>query len=166
MAWQGENHGPTWTGNASFPVEQRLVSTPDGPRVYSEPVSEIRSLRRTTSTWGPTLIANELALPADESFDLEATFDLTETTTGSFTFRTGMHVTYDVASQQLNGRPLPPSPDGTLTLRLLVDRGQLAIFAGAYYECLNIEPCNDLRLTTDGPVKLTSLSLHHLNSIW
>jgi fructan beta-fructosidase len=88
----------------------------------------------------------------------------------SFTFRvrTGVDVVYDIAANELNGHPLQPSPDGTLTLRLLADRGQLAIFAadGAYYECLNIDPGNDLLLTTDASLKLSSLSLHHLKSIW
>ena len=173
MAWQGENRGSTWTGNASFPVEQRLVSSPDGPRIHSEPVDEIRSLRRATRNWGPTQLSPDTALLADvpaESFDLEATIDLTGAAAGSVTFhvRTGVDVVYDIAANELNGHPLPPSPDGTLTLRLLADRGQLAIFAadGAYYECLNINPGNDLRLTTDASLKLTSLSLHHLNSIW
>ncbi|MFG1819292.1 hypothetical protein ACGFIF_36405 [Kribbella sp. NPDC049174] len=173
MAWQGENRGSTWTGNASFPVEQRLVSSPDGPRIQSVPVDEIRALRRTTRTWGPTQLSPETPLLADEpaeSFDLEAVFDLTDTTAGSFTFRvrTGVDLTYDIGTHALNGHPLRPSPDGTLALRLLVDRGQLAIFAaaGVYYECLNIEPGNDLCLTSEGVVQLTAVSLHHLNSIW
>jgi len=173
MAWQGENRGSTWTGNASFPVEQRLVSTADGPRIQSQPVDEIRALRRTTRTWGLTQLSPDAPLLGDEpaeSFDLEAVFDLTDSSAGSFTVRvrTGVDVTYDIAANQLNGHPLRPSPDGTLALRLLVDRGQLAIFAanGAYYECLNIKPGNDLCLTSDGAVQVTSLALHHLNSIW
>ena len=69
MAWQGLNHGSVWTGNASFPVQQRLVATPDGPRVFSLPIDELASLRRSTSTWGPTSLTPEAApaLLADES---------------------------------------------------------------------------------------------------
>ena len=173
MAWQGENRGTTWTGNASFPVEQRLVATADGPRIHSEPVDETHALRRTTRTWGPTQLSPETPLLTDEpaeSFDLEAVFDLTGTSAGSFTFhvRAGVDLTYNIAANELNGHPLRPALDGTLALRLLVDRGQLAVFAadGAFYECLNIEPGNDLRLTSDSAVQLTSLALHHLNSIW
>ena len=173
MAWQGENRGSTWTGNASFPVEQRLVTSPDGPRIHSEPIDEIRSLRRTTRNWGPTQLSPDTSLLDDEpaeSFDLQAAFDLTYASTGSFTFhvRTSVDLTYNLAANELNGHPLRPSPDGTLTLRLLADRAQLAVVAadGAFYKYLNIEPGNDLRLTSDGAVQVTSLSLHHLNSIW
>ncbi|MGW1345122.1 glycoside hydrolase family 32 protein [Kribbella sp. NPDC002412] len=169
MAWQGENRGSTWTGNASFPVEQRLVATPEGPRIHSEPVEEIKVLRRTTTTLGPTLVTPTTPIdePA-ETVDVEATFDLTETTATTFTFhiRPGVDLTYDIASSQLDGVPL--TTDGTLKLRLLIDRGQLAVFAadGAYYACHNVEPGDALRLTTDGELKLQTLEIHHLASIW
>ncbi|MEV0287676.1 MULTISPECIES: glycoside hydrolase family 32 protein [unclassified Kribbella] len=169
MAWQGENRGSTWTGNASFPVEQHLVATPDGPRIHSNPVDEIKSLRRKTTTLGPTVVTSTSPIDAPaETVDVEATFDLAETETTAFTFhlRPGVDLTYDTAAKQLNGVPL--AIDGTLTIRLLIDRGQLAVFAadGAYYACHNVDPGDTLRLTTHGTLKLQSLEIHHLASIW
>lgn len=169
MAWQGEHRGATWTGNASFPVEQHLVATPTGPRIHSNPVDEIKSLRRKTETLGPTVVTSTtpIDVPA-ETVDVEATFDLAETHATAFTFhiRPGVDLTYDIAAKQLNGVPL--AFDGTLTIRLLIDRGQLAVFAagGAYYACHNVDPGDTLRLTTDGELKLQSLEIHHLASIW
>jgi fructan beta-fructosidase len=184
MAWQGLNRGSVWTGNASFPVEQRLVATPDGPRVFSLPVREIESLRRSTTSVDPQLLAAGSTLPIGSatSYELEATVDLADSAgNGSFTFRlrtgadgsTAHEVTYDVEAGTLDGVPLAPAAGGTLSLRLLVDRGQLAVFAadGAYYACYNVDfdttaTGDGVQLTTTTPLRLTSLSLHHLSSIW
>ncbi|MEV5966952.1 glycoside hydrolase family 32 protein [Kribbella sp. NPDC051952] len=172
MAWQGLNHGKVWTGNASFPVQQRLVATPDGPRVFSEPVDELASLRQSTTTRGPELLETQLEPLAGTTYELEATFDLSEASTGSFTFRlrSTREVTYDIGAGLLDGVPVPPAADGSLTIRLLVDRGQLAVFAadGAYYACYNIDFTADdsIELTTTVPLPLKSLTLHQLASIW
>ena len=183
MAWQGLNRGSVWTGNASFPVQQRLVATPDGPRVFSEPVDEIASLRTSTTSYGPELLTPDSPLLAGDdatSYELEATFDLTEAS-GSFTvrLRTGTDgtsardLTYDIGAAALDGVPLSPSDDGTLTLRLLVDRGQFAVFAadGAFYACYNVDfdtssTGSGLQLTTTAPLRLRSLTVHQLESIW
>ena len=49
MAWQPGNHGATWTGNASFPAQLRLVTTPAGLRVTRNPVAELAGLRADTT---------------------------------------------------------------------------------------------------------------------
>lgn len=184
MAWQGQNRGSVWTGNASFPVQQRLVATPDGARVFSLPVDEIASLRRSTTLYEAQLVTPGVPLLTDvdaTSYELEATFDLSGAVDGSFAFRlrtgadgsTAREVTYDVGAGTLDGVPLAPAADGTLAVRLLVDRGQLALFAadGAYYACYNADfdttsTGNGVQLTTTAPLQLTSLTLHHLSSIW
>lgn len=183
MAWQGQNRGTVWTGNASFPVQQQLVATPDGLRVFSSPVDEISSLRGPAIAMEPQLLAGgstTVIAEAATSYELEATFDLTDTTVGAFTFRlrTGpdgsavREVRYDVESGRLDGVPLRPAADGSLTVRLLVDRGQLAVFAGggSYYACYNADfdaaTGDGVELTTTEPVSLRSLTLHNLASIW
>ncbi|TCN40491.1 levanase/fructan beta-fructosidase [Kribbella orskensis] len=181
LAWQGGNRGSIWTGNASFPVQQRLVSTPDGPRLFSEPIDEIRLLRSSTTKWGPVELSPDtardlLSAEAADTYELEATFDLSASQATAFSFRLGTatdarSVRYDLGSAQLDGYDLPVAPDGTLSLRLLVDRGQLDIFAtdGAFYECLNVDfegAGHGLQLVTDGPLMLKSLTLHQLGSIW
>jgi hypothetical protein len=53
-----------------------------------------------------------------------------------------------------------------------VDRGQLAVFAGegSYYACYNADfdtaTGEGVELTTTEPLRLTSLTLHHLAPIW
>jgi fructan beta-fructosidase len=177
MAWQGRNKGSVWTGNASFPVEQRLVSTPDGPRILSQPVDELSSLRESTVAWSPTTLApgnNLLDGEAARTYELEATFDLAASQAPTFTIRLrggARELVYNVEAGQLDGYDVPVAPDGTLTLRLLVDRGQLAIFAGLAYICLNVdfdgEAAGDgIELVTDGPLQIRALSLHRLASSW
>jgi levanase/fructan beta-fructosidase len=176
MAWQGGNHGSTWTGNASFPVQQRLLTTPAGPRVASEPVDELSLLRESTVAWGPETIApgNKL-LGEATTYELQATFDLAASQASKITFRlrAAREVIYDVQAALLDGHDLPVTPDGTPTLRLLVDRGQLAIFGadGAFYVCHNVEFDSEaagdgIELVTDGPLRVQSLQLHQLASIW
>ncbi|TWD79607.1 levanase/fructan beta-fructosidase [Kribbella amoyensis] len=186
VAWQGKNSGSVWTGNLSLAVEQRLVSTPEGPRLASEPVDELRTLRHSSSTWQPGRLTPEeacalLAGEAAETYELAATIDLGATEAGSITFRlrvvadgtSGRDVTYDVAAVTLDGHSLPTAPNGVLTVRLLVDRGQLEIFAqdGLFYECLNVDfdsgsGGDGIELVADGPVVLTDLAVHRLGSIW
>ncbi|MEV6285508.1 glycoside hydrolase family 32 protein [Kribbella sp. NPDC051770] len=149
MAWQGGNHGATWTGNASFPVEQELVGTPDGPRVLSRPVDEIRTLRHDTQSWP------------------EATFSA-----GTHVLGEGCTAELEIAGAsractlRIRGCfDVPVAPDETL--RLLVDRGQLAVFSGLDYRCLNVDldrraAGDEIALVTDGPLRVSSLVLHQL----
>ncbi|GAB2553323.1 hypothetical protein [Kribbella endophytica] len=173
MGWQGRNKGSVWTGNASFPVQQRLVQTPEGPRLLSEPVEELSSLRESTVAWGPTLFApGNTLLGSGRTFELEATFDLAASQARTFTLRLRGHdLVYDVQAGQLDGYDVPVAPDGTLTLRLLVDRGQLAIFSGLSYICLNVDfdseaAGDEIELVTDGPLQVQTLALHQLESSW
>jgi len=154
IAWQGENRGATWTGNASFPVDLKLRRTVDGIRVVSTPVPEIESLRQNTWTW------KNLSLDADaarqllseigvDTYELEATVDVR-----------------DVQRFQLNGVPMLPQ-DGKVKVRLLVDRDQLDVFGndGEVYQSYNGKH-GRLELFAEGVLRLDSLTIHELASIW
>jgi len=186
MAWQGGNAGSTWTGNLTFPVERTLVRGPEGLRVHSWPVAEIGALVTRTETFGK----QRLEPPAARALlrevrldlaDLTAVFDLAhgEATRIAFRLHTGpggwadRTVVYDRAAGTLDGVPLAARPDGRLELRMLIDRGQLALFAngGAWARSLNVAFDSlpggpGLELETDGTLALESLVLHHLESAW
>ncbi|MFK4086100.1 glycoside hydrolase family 32 protein [Kribbella sp. NPDC020789] len=167
IAWQGENRGSTWTGNASFPVDLRLRRMADGIRVVSRPVPEIESLRRNTRTW------ENLSLDADgarqllsdvrvDTYELEATIDVREVQ--RFGFRLPLEIAYSAG--RLNGVPLVPQ-DGKIKVRLLVDRDQLDVFGndGEVYQSYNGNSGSP-ELFTEGELQLDSLTIHELASIW
>jgi levanase/fructan beta-fructosidase len=81
-------------------------------------------------------------------------------------------VTYDASAGLLDGAPMKPQ-DGRVKLRLLVDRGQLEVFGndGEVYQSHNVNfdslPGGDgIELVVDGKVRLESLQIHQLASIW
>ena len=186
MAWQGGNAGSVWTGNASFPVDQRLVTTPDGLRVHSTPVPEIGSLYTATQSYGGRTLTPDGAKSLLDKVnldlaDIDTVIDTRHSTANTVTF--GLHtlasgwsdadVTYDLKAHTLDGVPLPPRPDGTVEFRMLVDRGQLDLFGngGAYYRSLNVNfdtmPGGPgMQLRADGQLALKQLDVHQLKSSW
>jgi fructan beta-fructosidase len=81
-------------------------------------------------------------------------------------------VVYDVAGGTLDGTPLQ-ADNGRVKLRLLVDRGQLDVFGndGEVYQSRNVNfdslPGGDgVELVVDGKIRLESLKIHELASIW
>jgi len=139
MAWQGGNRGSTWTGNATFPVALGLVSTPGGPRITRTPVTELDSLRADSQTWTNRTVGasgNLLSGIRADTYEITARFDVTNATATQFGFdlhsrsdgTADRSVVYDRSAGTLYGQPLEPR-NGKVTMRLLVDRGQLEIFS-------------------------------------
>lgn len=183
-AWQGGNRGGTWTGNLSFPAQLGLRTFPDGVKLTRTPVQEIDSLRADPYSLGPRTLYpgdNPLAHLRADTYELTAEFDLTHATATRFGFRLhtrpdGSHdreVAYDRATSTLYGAPLTPAND-RVTMRLLVDRGQLEIFANngefSYTDNVNFTSSPDSQgislFTEDGTVDLVSLRFNRLTSAW
>jgi len=184
VAWQADNRGWTWTGNASFPVELTLKTYPEGVRVARNPVAEINGIRGAAQTWGPTAITpnvatNPLAGIEAELYELRAEFDLTGATAGSFGFQlhrssggtSDASVMYDIGARTLQGQPMPPV-NNRVKIRVLVDRGQLEVFGDDGHLVLSrnvdFNPANlGIGLVANGGnVSLVSLTFNRLNPIW
>ncbi|MEU6854358.1 glycoside hydrolase family 32 protein [Actinacidiphila alni] len=184
MGWQNGNQGSTWTGDATFPVDLGLVSTPDGPRITRTPVAGLSSLASQTQHWTSrnlTPNSNPFSGVKADIYDITAQFDVSHATAGSFGF--DLHarsdgsadrtVVYDTAKQTLDGIPLEPR-GGKVTMRLLVDRGQLEIYAdgGLFSVADNVDfdsaaDSQGIRLfSTGGNVKLVSADFTRLNTSW
>lgn len=186
MAWQSSNHGSTWTGNATFPVQLALVTTPGGPRVTRTPVAELASLRSGPQSWTnqtitPDPAGNLFAGIQADTYEINAEFDLTGATATSFGFdlhrradgSSDRSVVYDVPAQTLYGKPLAPQSN-RVRMRLLVDRGQLEVFGNdgllSVSDNVNFDSSagsQGIRLFAGGgSVRLVSAQFNRLGSAW
>ena len=186
MGWQPGNHGATWTGNASFPAELGLRTFPDGPRVTRRPIREIEILRGESLSWADVVVTadpagNPLAGLSWDTFELTACVDTETATATRCGFRLHVRadgscdraVTYDLDAHTLDGAPLTPS-DGRVQMQILVDRGQVEIFAdeGGFSVSDNVDfdPSAAARgvaaFAEGGTVRLSSLQVTRLRSAW
>ena len=161
----------------TFPVQLTLQTTGSTPLIYANPVNEIASLRTSTNTWPAQALSdgvNVLAGTTGEACELQA--ELLPGSASSVTFTLGgTVVTYNCPSQQLSceGITNALSPiNGAITLRILMDRGILEIFAnnGLVYMSMGTTPVagpQALSLVADGTgARLASLNLYNLGSVW
>jgi fructan beta-fructosidase len=149
-------------------------------------VNQLDSLASDSTTWkNQTLDAakggNLLGGIKADTYEITAQFDVRGATAKQFGFdlhtrsdgTADRSVVYDTAAQTLYGKPLAPA-GGEVTMRLLVDRGQLEIFAdGGLYSLadnVNFDSAADsqgIRLfATGGKVKLDSATFTRLNTSW
>ena len=155
----------------TFPRELTLRSTPDGLRLFREPIREIASLHKSQTSW------NQLTLQPNQELDLKPTGDL---------FHLKMKVNIpENATLTLNirGVPLvlnhqsiacqsePQTVRGNLkTVEVLIDRTSIEAFAngGEVSTSTCFLPAgNELSLkASGGAVTIDSLQLFRLNSIW
>jgi sucrose-6-phosphate hydrolase SacC (GH32 family) len=184
IAWMSTGKaGPnSWPGmpfnqQMSFPRELTLRTTPEGPRVFREPIAEIEQLYKTTQNVTPRELVpgeNALADVHHDLLDIDLEIDLKQTQQVKLMLR-GEEIVYDVKSQKLKGQghSLSLAPiDGKLTLRALLDRTSIELFGNHGDVTLSLDffpdPSNhDLALTVQGgAAQLRSLALHELKSIW
>jgi fructan beta-fructosidase len=183
IAWQPGNKGSVWTGNMTFPVALTLRAYPRGLRLVRTPVAELASLRTATTTLAGTLLTDgaRLAVGRADTYEISATFDVRGATARVFGLRLHTRadgscdrtIGYDLHNRSMYGHRLAPN-DGTVTIRALVDRGQLEIFGndGELSISDNVDfdsaPASQgIEVYADGgTVRLTALTLHTLGSAW
>ena len=179
IGWfQTETRGMSFNQSMTVPLELKLVSTTDGPRMTFSPVKELESLR------GKTLALESMALkpgdrnPLDE-FQVELLEIRTEIDPGDaneivFNIRDSM-IIYDAKKQELtvNGQRAPaPLRDGKLRLTIYCDRTGLEVFAsdGLCYMPMpfNSKPENRRIFleTRGGSATVLTLEAYELRSAW
>jgi sucrose-6-phosphate hydrolase SacC (GH32 family) len=179
MGWfRTFTNGMPFNQSMSLPVELKLVSTPEGPRLSFTPIRELQSLRAKTHDFGTQRLEpggpNPLAGVQSELVELRAEFEPGETGRVVFTVR-GATIAYDAAKQELavNGHPAPaPLRGGRQRLIIFCDRTGLEVHAA---DCLTYipmpfqpQPANlSLTVETKGiGAKFQSLQVHELRSAW
>ncbi|MFG1606702.1 family 16 glycoside hydrolase [Actinoplanes sp. NPDC049265] len=169
MAWQPASRGSIWSGNLTFPAELQIKGT----TLTRTPVSEIASLRSgTVSAAARTLTPSQpYAIAGADAYEVTATFDTAGATATRFGLRlNGRAVPYDRAAQSLDGAPLAPD-SGKITVRALVDRGQLEVFGNGTTSKSDVVTSFDSAAGVQawaegGSVRLESLRFDRLASAW
>jgi sucrose-6-phosphate hydrolase SacC (GH32 family) len=179
IGWfQTETKGMPFNQSMSIPLELKLISTTDGPRLTWTPVKELNSLRGKTHKLAPLTLkpdtANPLAKVKTELVELRAEFEPGEAGEIVFIVR-GASIVYDAKKQELavNGHRVPaPLRDGKQRLTIYCDRTGLDVFAsdGLTYVPMPFQPkADDLALGVEaktGTVKITKLEVYELKSAW
>jgi sucrose-6-phosphate hydrolase SacC (GH32 family) len=162
----------------TIPIEVRLATTDDGPRMTFTPVKELESLR-TTSHRIPIAVLNPtdpnpLAVASSELVEIRADFEPGTETNVAFRVR-GVDVVWEAKTQEIvvNGHRAPaPLRDGRQQLVIYCDRTGLEVFAsdGLCYVPMplnvNSEDRSSSVKATGGAVRFRSLEIHELGSAW
>jgi hypothetical protein len=161
----------------SLPMALGLRTTPDGPRLAWEPVEELKTLRSRTIIRSSGAIRpgdNPLAGARGELLELGATFEPGQGSVLTLNVR-GVEIVHEAAKRELRvaGQAAPaPVVGGRQRLIVFADRTGLEIFAGDGLTYLPLPINLDPRETgvearvAGGPIRLDSLEVFELRSIW
>ena len=178
IAW-GTNPSPGMPFNQmmNIPVVLTLHSTEDGLRMFANPVDEIEKLYLEEHEW------KDLAIPAGvlptpgvegELFDIEAELVVGDAEELGLVIR-GQELIYRVEDEQLVfGEERAPlkAVDGRISLRCIVDRTSIEIFANdgrVYMPCRLRAEDDDKSLALfarGGAARAASIQVRELESIW
>lgn len=172
---RGEYPGMPFNQQMSFPCALSLRQTAQGIRLCRTPVEEIENLRTASDTLSNhSLQAGErLSIgTADALFDIELTVETTAST-GFKIQLYGQDITYHAGRIECLGKTARVAPrKGIISLRLLVDRTSIELFANAGEVCMSTCFLPDADLTTvqlratNGDLKVRHLTVHRLTSAW
>src|SRR5258706_2856079 len=135
IGWfQTPSPGMPFNQSMSVPLELKLLTTPDGPRLSFTPVKELESLRESSKKIGPIELKpgdDPLVGTKGELLDIRLQFEPAEASEVELTVH-GASIRFDAASGQwvVNGHKASAPPrDGKQRLAVLVDKNSLEIFA-------------------------------------
>ncbi len=161
----------------SIPRELSLRTTPEGIRLHFEPVAELEGLRQRHHAWSDLEVNEEIVLggPEGELYDIALTFELGDDTEVVGTSIRGHAIEYDLSERTLTalGSEAPLDPiDNRITLRILVDRTSVEVFANhGRVQIANLflpdADQQDLSIYATGdPARVISVDVWELRSIY
>lgn len=176
IAWMsgGKYPGMPFNQQMTFPGELTLRQTPDGPRLFKQPIRELDSLHRAHFAWHGTLNSsdNPLAPVAGDLFDIELVVEQAKAARVGLAIR-GQRLEFDAKAGTLNllGKSAPISPGAKTMLRILVDRSSIEVFADdgkvVMSSCFIPSDAHTPPLSLDGDgAKIESLDVWQLASSW
>ena len=174
--WNGGLGETIWERNATFPVSLGLETYDGQMRLTRSPIKEISKLYESEKIWDSQIVKPDNKLfkgIKSKKFEIVAEFDLTNTSASKFGFQVvNKTIAYHVKSQFLLNESLKPDASNHIKLRILVDWGQLEVFANngifSYSEQFAFSPDNrtSVSLFTDGDIQLISMEFHEISRTW
>ena len=179
VAWiRATSRNTSFSGAQSIPMELTLRPTSEGIRLHSWPVKEFESLRRGDPIRKERrAISDQAPVPllenAPQLLDISLSFTPSDSEPTVFLIN-GNPLTYNPSDKTLaygaQSSPLSPLPDGKISLRLILDRTIIAMFAneGLVYMPLKASPPpskTSLAIQGKGSI-LHNLEAFPLQSIW
>jgi sucrose-6-phosphate hydrolase SacC (GH32 family) len=176
IAWMSGGKYPDMPFNQQmcFPCKLTLKTTPEGIRLFRQPVREIENLHQKEHHWNNETIKSEENLLSGDLFGIRAEFELGKATEFGFVVR-GEKVQYKVADNQLSclGRSATLKPIGDkIRLQILVDRTSIEVFGNdgriSLSSCFlpNLDNKNLGVYADGGDAKIASMDIFELRSAW
>jgi sucrose-6-phosphate hydrolase SacC (GH32 family) len=161
----------------SFPVALTLRTTPEGMRLFREPVREIERMHVRKHTWRDVALeSGQRLIPetAGKLFDVRLEIEPLNADAFGIQVR-GADLVYDVHEQTITFGPKQarlPLVDGVIKLQLLVDRTSLEVFGNGGLVSMSfcfLPEAADHPLEFDargGTAQIVALDVHELKSAW
>ncbi len=178
IAWMrnlGGYPGMPFNQQMNFPCECVLKTFADGIRMCRTPVREIEKLRVKQHKWRDVTIRsgeNLLSGVKGELFDISVTLEPKDAKQVGFKLR-GQEIIYDAATRTLTalGRKAELLPGDRVTLRILVDRNTVEVYADegrtVLSSCFIPNGASGLDLfTVSGRTRIVSMDVYELKSAW
>lgn len=179
IAWMAGGAYPQMPFNQqmSYPCAMTLHETPEGLRIFRQPVKEISTIYGKEQKWSNLELKpgdNPLQDVSGELWDIRAEFETGDATALGLRVR-GENIRYDVNGRTVTslGRTAPLKPQNHhVVLRVLADRTSLEVFGNQGQASLTscfLPRQKDTSLSVyaeGGNAKLVSLSIHPLRSAW
>lgn len=157
-----------------FPTELTLRSTPNGVRLFNEPISEISHLHKDSYRW--TLLNRELAIEklkevSGDLFRIIMKVKIVDGTQFQLYFNGHSVAKYDM-NFNLYFYQNQHAESGAIELEIWIDRTSVEIFAdkGAFTVVESLPAAKNNRGLEYGPVRgvieILYLEVHKLKSIW
>lgn len=178
IGWSRIGHpGMNFNGMMLMPVELKLQTTKEGPRLVSNPVSEIEAFCESKGKWsGLTQQEAEDILRGFSGFEdglrVKVTFALSHATDASLSLADQRLVDYDMNGTRLNGYFYSPQDPTSmeLTTDIWIDRTSAEVFVdgGVFsYSMPRDLPANPASFSIRGNnLKIKELEIYTIPSIW
>ncbi|MDE0124617.1 MAG: glycoside hydrolase family 32 protein [Bryobacterales bacterium] len=173
----GADHDRTWSQQQIFPVELTLETIAVDVRLCRNPINAIKQLRYDPHVWSDQKVGpgdNPLSELDGDVFEIIAEIEPGEAKVVGFSIR-GERLTYSPADERLTFMESDaslPAANGTVKLRMIVDRGSVEVYANrgevTFTKLFYPDPSNlNLALfSKGGTARVRAMEVYRLQSIW